>query len=255
MITFSEAQLSAWFSPILWPLLRTLAVFTVAPVFSSRSLPMRVKVGLAFVVAVGAQASLARQPAISFFGPLAVQTAVTQVVLGLALGFAVRVVFTTVEFVGELVGLQMGLNFASFFDPLSNGQASATATFYGQMASLLFIAMNGHLLVLLAVLRSFEAFPVDVNLLQTLEQLKLQSLGAELFSSALWMALPLLGVLMLLNFALGMISRVAPQMNIFAIGFPLTLTLGLLSIALTLPALEQPVTKLFEHALELFVAR
>lgn len=252
MISLSEAQLTAWLSPVLWPFLRTLAVFTAAPVFSSRAFPVRVKVALALLVAVCAQASLANQPVVSFTGALALETLVQQVGVGLAIGFAVRVLFASMGLVGEIIGLQMGLNFATFFDPSSNSQASAVSAFFNHMASLLFIVFNGHLLVLMAVVKSFNAFPVGMGLLEVLNTVRLFDLGADLFSSALWLALPMTALLMLVNLGLGIISRVAPQINIYAVGFPLTLIVGLLGITATLPMLEQPVTGLFEHALELF---
>lgn len=112
--------------------------------------------------------------------------------------------------------------------------------------------MNGHLMVLMAVNRSFESFPIDQNFLQALSQMKLHTLGTELFASALWIALPMVGLLMFANLALGVISRVAPQMNIFAVGFPITLVVGLLGIALTLPMLDQPFIALMGRVIDIF---
>jgi len=127
LITFSEAQLVSWLSPVLWPFLRVLAMFSVAPVFSQRVIPMRLKIGLAFLVAVCAQPVLGDQPVIGINSPQALGTLIQQVGVGLAVGFAVRLVFAAVEVAGEVVGLQMGLNFASFFDPTTNAQLSAVA--------------------------------------------------------------------------------------------------------------------------------
>ena len=115
-------------------------------------------------------------------------------------GFAVRLVFASVELAGELIGLQMGLNFAAFFDPLTSTQASAVSRFFGQMAVLLFVVVNGHLLVLMAVIKSFDAFPVDGNVLDMLQRVRLHELGAELFASALWIALPMIGFLLFVPF-------------------------------------------------------
>ena len=255
MITFTEAQLAAWLSPIVWPFLRVLAMFSVAPVFSLKSIPQRAKVALAFLVALAAQASLVGQPLISLNSSLALGAVVQQVGVGLAIGFAVRLVYASVELAGELVGLQMGLNFASFFDPASNAQVSAVSRFLGHMSVLLFVVMNGHLMVLMAVIKSFDSFPVDGNFLETLQHIKMYSLGAELFASALWMALPMVGMLLFVNLTMGVISRVAPQMNIYAIGFPVTLTMGLIGVTVTLPMLDQPIMALMERAIDLFATR
>ncbi len=255
MISFSEAQIAAWLSPIIWPFLRVLAVFSVAPVFSMRVVPMRVKIGLAFLVALCAQAMLVNQPVVSITGPDALAAVAQQVAVGLAMGFAVRLVFASVELAGEIIGLQMGLNFASFFDPSSNAQVSAVARFFGHMATLLFVAINGHLLILMAVVKSFDQFPVTGNFLQSLSKMRLHEIGTSLFSSALWIALPMIALLMFVNLTLGIISRVAPQMNIYAVGFPVTLTVGMLGIAATLPMLEQPVLALMRQAIDLFAAQ
>src|SRR6218665_664508 len=178
-----------------------------------------------------------------------------QVAVGLAIGFALRLVFTAVELGGEIIGLQMGLNFASFFYPVAHAQISAVTRFFENLVLLLFIVGNGHLLVLMAVVESFDRFPVDGNFLQALGQMRLHTLGSAIFSSALWIALPMIALLLFVNLTLGIISRVAPQMNIYAVGFPVTLTVGLLGITATLPMLESPVLALMQQAVELFVTQ
>jgi flagellar biosynthetic protein FliR len=123
------------------------------------------------------------------------------------------------------------------------------------MASLLFVVLNGHLMVLMAVIRSFEVFPVNQNFLEALSLMKLYSLGGELFASGFWIALPVVGMLMFANLALGVVSRVAPQMNIYAVGFPITLTVGLVGIAAALPLLDRPFIALMERAIDIFTGR
>ncbi|HRL98622.1 MAG TPA: flagellar biosynthetic protein FliR [Acidovorax sp.] len=252
MITFTEAQLMGWLSPILWPFLRVLAVFTVAPVFSLRSVPMRVKVGLAFLIALCAQGVLGDQPVISVNGTAALGAVAQQLAVGLAIGFAVRLVFAAVELAGEVIGLQMGLNFASFFDPSANAQISAVARFFSHMATLLFVVINGHLMILMAVVKSFDSFPVDGHFLQSLAQMRLYELGGSIFASALWISLPMVALLLFVNLTLGIISRVAPQMNIYAVGFPVTLTVGMLGITATLPLMEQPILALLQRSIDVF---
>lgn len=255
MISLTEAQVVAWMSPLIWPFLRVLAVFTSAPIFSSRAFPVRARIGLALLIAIAAQPSLSGQPVISITGPEAFGAVAQQLGIGLAIGFTVRLVFSAVELAGEVVGFQMGLNFAAFFNPSLNTQSSAVASFFGQMSTFLFIVMNGHLLVLMAIIKSFDAFPVDQNFLEAVRQLKLYSLGADLFATGLWIALPMLGMMMFVNLGLGIVSRVAPQMNIYAIGFPITLTVGLIGITVTLPMLDQPLMALMERAIDMFLKR
>ena len=243
MISVTEAQLTDWLSPILWPFFRILAVFTAAPIFSSRAFPVRARIGLAFLIALAAQASLNNQQVIGINSPDAFGAVLQQVGVGLAIGFAVRLVFSVFELAGQVVGFQMGLGFAAFFDPSTSAQSSAMGRFYANIAALMFLAVNAHVVVLMAVIRSFEAFPVDQNFLSALQKMQLHTLGAELFASALWIALPVIGMLMFANLALGIVSRVAPQMNIFSVGFPVTLAVGLL---------DQPFMRLMGRVLEIF---
>ncbi|MDR7150919.1 flagellar biosynthetic protein FliR [Hydrogenophaga palleronii] len=252
MPTFTEADIMAWVMPVFWPFLRILAVFSSAPIFSSRSVPVRTRVGLAFVVAVCAQAGLPPQPLIGLTDPMAFQVVLQQVVLGVAIGLAVRIVFASVELAGELIGLQMGLNFAGFFDPTTNSQTSTVGRFFGNMTMLLFVVLGGHLMLLQVVVASFETFPVGGNAFESINRLRLHELGAVMFRYGLWIALPMIGMLLFINIVLGIVSRIAPQMNAFAIGFPLTLSAGLLGIAFTLPMLDTPVIALMRLATSIF---
>ncbi|MBA4263769.1 MAG: flagellar biosynthetic protein FliR [Comamonadaceae bacterium] len=252
MPTFTEADIMAWVMPVFWPFLRILAVFSSAPIFSSRSVPMRTRVGLALIVAVCAQAGLPPQPLIGLTDPMAFQAVLQQVVLGVSIGLAVRIVFASVELAGEMIGLQMGLNFAGFFDPSTNSQTSTVGRFFGNMTMLLFVVLGGHLMLLQVVVASFETFPVGGNAFESINRLRLHELGSVMFRYGLWIALPMIGMLLFINIVLGIVSRIAPQMNAFAIGFPLTLSAGLLGIAFTLPMLDTPVIALMRLATSIF---
>lgn len=253
MVTFTEAQVMAWVSPIFWPFLRVLAVFASAPIFSSRSVPNRTKIGLALVIALCLQPGLPDQTVISLSGPGAFAAVVQQLAIGIAIGLSVRIVFAAVEMAGEIIGLQMGLNFAGFFDPTTNSQTSSVGRFFGNMAMMLFVVLNGHLMLIQAVNASFVTFPIGGDPLGSLRELRLYELGSIIFTYGLWIALPMIGMLLFINVVMGIISRIAPQMNVFAIGFPLTLSAGLIGIAVTVPMLEQPVLRLMRVISEIFV--
>lgn len=252
MFTFNESQVLAWLTPLLWPFIRVLALFSALPVFSQRGVPMRVRVGLALFIALCAQAAVPAMPSIKLDSMPALVAVAQNVLIGLSLGFAVRLVFGAVEFAGELIGLQMGLNFAAFFDPMSGGQATASANFFGATVGFLFIVINAHLLVIAAVIQSFTAFPVGAEPFAFLHQIQPQVWGSEIFSLGLWIALPIVAMLLFINLVLGIISRVASQMNVFAIGFPVTLGVGLLGIVLTLPLMQAPFTLALEKMLAYF---
>lgn len=249
MISFTDAQLTAWIAPLIWPFLRTLALFTAMPVLGSRAVPARVRIGLAAFIAFAAQPSLPPMPVVPLDSGLAVVLVVQQVLIGLSIGFAVRVLVAAIEFAGELIGLQMGLNFAGFFDPVSASQGTATARFLGTTVSWLFVVINGHLLVIAALGQSFTSFPVGPEPFAFLKAAQPHRWGAEIFATGLWIALPLLVMLIFVNLVLGLISRVAPQMNVFAIGFPITVGVGLVGLFLTLPLLQTPFLMAMDRVL------
>ncbi len=252
MIEFTEAQLLAWINPVLWPFLRALAVFSSLPVLGTATVPVRVRVALAGLIALAAQAGLPEMPQVALDTPAAFMLVLQQVVIGLSIGFAVRVVFAAVEFAGEIIGLQMGLNFAGFFDPVNATTATATSRFFGTTVAWLFIVINGHLLVVAALIESFTAFPVGPEPFEFLRTTLPHRWGAEVFSIGLWIAMPLVTMLLFVNLMLGMISRVASQINIFAIGFPVTIGVGLLGMVLTLPLMQQPFTMALGQLLAAF---
>ncbi len=253
MPTFTEADIMGLVMPVFWPFLRVLAVFSSAPIFSARSVPMRSRVALAMLVALCAQAGLPEQPMIALTDPRAFETVLQQVVIGVAIGLAVRIVFSAVELAGEMIGLQMGLNFAGFFDPTTNSQSSTVGRFFGNTTMLLFIVMGGHLMLLQVVIASFETFPVGGSAFEAVGRLRLHELGSVVFRYGLWIALPMIGMLLFINIVLGFVSRIAPQMNAFAIGFPLTLSAGLIGIAFTLPMLDRPVLALMQMTTRMFM--
>ena len=159
MIAFTEAQILGWITPLLWTFLRALALFSALPVLGTRTVPARVRVALAGFIALAAQGSLPPAPEVPLDSAPALMLVAQQVLIGLSLGFAVRVVFASVEFAGEVIGLQMGLNFAGFFDPVTASNGTATSRFFGTTIAWLFVVSGGHLLVVAALAQSFVTFP------------------------------------------------------------------------------------------------
>ena len=231
----------------------TLALFAGMPTFSQRNVPLRLRIGLSLFIAVAAQPSLPEMPITPLDSlPTLLLLVAQQLLIGLSMGFAVRIVFAALEFAGEIIGLQMGLNFAGFFDPATAQQATATSSFFSTMVAFLFIAMNGHLLVIEAVVQSLVAFPVSPEPFAFLHAVRPEAWGAEIFRLGLWIALPLIAMLLFVNMMLGIIARVAPQISIFSVGFPITLGVGLVGVMFTLPLLQGPFTAALEQMLMMF---
>ena len=242
MITFSQAQLDVWLAGVLLPFIRVLALFTAAPLLSHKGFPVRARVAAALVIAIVA-APFANVPTgitlttASGFGLVA-----QQVAIGLALGFAARLLFAAFELAGELIGLQMGLSFAGFFDPSGAGD-SAVGSWLHTLALMLFVAINGHLVLIEAVIASFRTFPITADAFTSLRGVRLDLLASDMFRIALTIALPATMLMLFVNLALGFASRVAPQLSIFSVGFPVTLLAGLGALAIGTPHLLAPLSE------------
>ncbi len=249
MLTFSADQLMGWVGLYLWPFLRVLALFMAAPLFSDRAIPMRVKIGLGVAVAIVIAPTLPLQQQVSLDSAQTFPLVIQQVLIGLALGFMVRLVMAGIKMAGELIGLQMGLSFAGFFDPQSQQGGTAVGSWLGLIAMLMFLGINGHLLLIHTLADSFRIFPIGTGAFTINDIKSLVAAGADMFRLGLQLALPFIAVLLIVNLALGVMVRVAPQLNLMSVGMPATITTGFASLYLLLPYLEQPLTRALERSL------
>jgi flagellar biosynthetic protein FliR len=155
-----------------------------------------------------------------------------------------------VDVAGELIGLQMGLSFAVFYDPQNAGQSSTLAEFLGLLATLIFLAMDGHLMVLSVLVESFRLLPVGAAPLAASGLRDIVAWAAIVFSAGVLLALPLIAALLVTNIALGVITRAAPQLNLFAVGFPVTIVMGFGALLLTLPQAAPVLGNLFQQGID-----
>lgn len=250
MISLTDAQLNAWLINFIWPLTRILGLIMVAPVFGHRAVPARVKIGLGVFIALIIAPALPPMPAVGLGSWHGLFILLQQLLIGVAIGFTMRVVFAAVEAAGEIVGLQMGLGFASFFDPQSAGQTLVLARFFSMLMALLFLAVNAHLLLLGVLVESFHSLPVSAQPLAGAGFRNVAGFGATVFAAGLQLALPLIAILLMINLALGILTRSAPQLNIFAIGFPITLGAGLIVLTVTLPYFAPQFEQLIQSGLK-----
>lgn len=248
MITFTSEQLAAWYGAVFWPLVRVLALFAVAPLLSHRAVPARIKVALAVGIALVLAPTIPTPPITDALSGAGLALLAQNILVGLMLGFAVRLVFAALELAGELIGLQMGLSFAGFFNPASGMTQNAVGSFMSLLALLMFIAIDGHLMLLHALAESFRLFPLSGGGTLPLALDDLVRLGSGMFAIALSLALPFLAVMLLTNVVLGVLARVAPQLNVFAIGFPMTILVGLATLMLMLPYIEAPLRGALQRA-------
>ncbi|MDO4637040.1 MAG: flagellar biosynthetic protein FliR [Lautropia sp.] len=245
MITFTEAQIIGWLLALLLPLFRLLGLFSSAPLLSSRSIPVRYRVVAALSLSLLA-APIVHGNTPNLDDPNLFLVLANEVLTGLAIGLISRVLLVSMEMAGEIIGLQMGLSFASFFDSSTNNNANAIGRLFNAISLACFATLNGPLLLIATTMKSIEVLPSGIDARQFLGRIDIAAVLSQIFQLGLLMALPYMALLLFINLSLGLISRIAPQINIFAIGFPITISAGLLLLTLNLPALSQPIAELHQ---------
>lgn len=245
MLSVTDTELQAWITAVVLPLFRVLGLMTSAPVLSNRAMPIRLRVAIAVVVSLLVSMVVTVPPDVNLASGNSWLLVAREIAIGLLIGFVARLIFAAFEMAGELIGLQMGLSFAGFFDP-SAGHSNAIGRLLNNFAMLTFVALNGPLVLLVAVVQSFEAFPVATTAFDW-GRFDLIALSANLFTTGLSMALPFMMLLLFMNCVLGVISRVAPALNVFAIGFPITIGCGLLLLAIAFPLFERPLSQAMQR--------
>lgn len=233
MISFTDFEVQAALASMLWPFVRIMALIQTAPFFGHRAVPARVKIGLALLVTMMIAPATQTYP-VDAFSAEGLMLLVQQIIIGATLGFGLRAIFAAFELAGDLIGLQMGLGFASFLDPQRNAPSPLLSTFLMMAALLVFLATDGHLTLLMTLGESFQVLPIAPSPLAGLDWIRLAGLGTIVFSAGLQIALPVLAAVLALNIALGFVSRSAPQLNIFNLGFAITLLAGMLLLWLAL---------------------
>ncbi|MFZ6861211.1 flagellar biosynthetic protein FliR [Undibacterium sp. Ji67W] len=250
MISFASKDLIALVMAFVWPLTRILGLIAVAPPFGNRTVPTRIKLGFGIVIAFIITPTI---PPFADADPLSLagmMILIQQFVIGLGMGFVMRVAFAAIEMAGTVAGMTMGLGFASFFDPQTRGNTSAISQFLVLVATVLFFALNAHHSLLLALMDSFKSIPISTTLQSGFDFHRLAIWGEQIFIGGLRLSMPLIAALLLANVALGILTRAAPQLNLFGIGFTITITVGFLILATILPYLSVPIENLFQLAIE-----
>jgi flagellar biosynthetic protein FliR len=250
VLTLTTLELNAWIAGLLWPLTRILGMIASAPLFGHASVPTQVKVILGVLLALIVAPNVPGVPAVDPTSYAGLLILVQELLVGLAMGFSMRLVFAAVEYAGELASATMGFGFAVFFDPTTQGRTAAISQFMSMVATMAFLAVNAHLVLLAALTESFASLPISATPLSGAAPLELARLGGRIFSAGLQLSLPIIAALLITNIALGILTRAAPQLNIFGIGFPITLGVGMLTISVALPYLNTPMQNLFNEGIE-----
>jgi len=246
VITLTTGQIEGWIAAWLWPFMRIGACLMVAPVFGAGAVPARSRLVLAGALTL-LVAPLLKQPQVPMFSAQGLIITVQQLLVGIAIGFVLQIVFDALAMGGQLLANTMGLSFAFNVDPLRGTGSPVVGQFYTLIATLTFLALNGHLAIVQALVDGFNTLPISTDglALEGFHQVALW--GTQLFRGALMVALPGVTALLIVNLAFGVVSRAAPSLNLFAIGFPVTLIGGLLVILAGLPAMQSGFVRLMHE--------
>ena len=235
-MTLDVAWLLPWLDRFLWALARVSGLCLLAPVFGASVIPMRVRLGMVVVLSLvlAPLAHAAPPDVLSAAGMLGLAG---QLAIGAATGFVLKLVFDAVQFGGGLVGQSMSLGFAEVVDPQAGGSANVLGQFYLVLVTLLFLAMDGHLRLIALLADSFTSLPPGGPALDANGLHAVLAFGVQLFGGAVRVALPAMTSLLVVNIGFAAISRAAPSMNLFAVGFPITVSLGFIALWLSLRSL------------------
>ena len=248
MLTLNSDLIQAWVVTILIPLVRILGFVAIAPFFGNQAISMPIKVAMGILLAMMIAPAAPAMPIVDLLSLGGILIIAEQMIIGLAIGLMMQIIFSAIEMAGQVSGMTMGFGFATSYDPQSAGSTIVISQLMGILALLVFLSMNGHLIMISALLESFYAFPVTAEP-RMIDGMTIAIWGAKLFSISLQLSLPIVATLLITNLALGILTKSSPQLNIFGIGFPITLCVGFVVIMLMLPTMAAPYQYILEQGM------
>ena len=248
-IDLTTGQLEAYVAQGFFPFARIGACLMVAPMFGARFVPTRSRVVLAAAI-TALVIPLLPAPGIAPFSPQGFIVVAQQLLIGVAMGFALQVIFDALGLAGQLLANSMGLSFAFNVDPLRGSSTAALGQLYIILATLTFLALGGHLALLEVLVQGFTTMPIGSEGLGRQGLWNLVLWGGQLFAGAIAIALPGVTALLIVNLAFGVVSRAAPSLNLFAVGFPISLVVGLLVVLAGIGPLQEGVAQLIAQGFE-----
>jgi len=249
MLNLPVSELTGMVGEFLWPLFRIAAFFMFVPIISSQLVPARVRLGLAVLITLAVTPLLPDMPVLDGLSFEAYLLVGQQLLIGFSMAFIFQLFFQIFVLTGQMIAMQMGLGFASMVDPVNGVSVAVLSQFYLMLVMLMFVCMNGHLVVIEVFIESFKVMPVGYEVFDVGIFMQLAKWGGWMFASALVIALPALCALLVVNFAFGIMNRAAPQLNVFALGFPVSMLVGLMIVFVTLTRFVPQFDKLAEQSL------
>lgn len=247
----SAAEASAFVASLIWPFMRISALLMAMPVIGTRMVSVRVRVVMAMLLSFMALPLIPPVPAVDPLSTAGLMVSMQQVLIGLAMGFVLQMVMGALTIAGEAIAMTMGLGFASMVDPANGVNVPVLSQFFLIMGTLLFLALGGHLMIIQLIVSSFDALPVSVNGLERDAFWSIIQFGSQMFIGAIWIALPALISILVITLAMGIMTRAAPQLNIFSVGFPATMLAGFIILMLIMPSVLPRFNQLLLQGMQL----
>jgi flagellar biosynthesis protein FliR len=244
------AQLESWIGSAFWPFVRIGACLMVAPLFGASYLPRRLRIVIALALTVVLLPVIPRPTSLTVMSADGFVTTAQQVLIGVAMGFALQLMFDALTLAGQLLANAMGLGFAFTIDPLRAVTTQSLGQLYVLLGTLTFLALNGHIALIETLARSFQTLPIGPQGLSPAALHALANWGSTMLLGAVRIALPGLTALLVINLAFGVTSRAAPALNLFAVGFPITLAIGMLVVLLGLPSMQSGLIEMLGSAFQ-----
>jgi flagellar biosynthetic protein FliR len=249
-LVINAADVSQWVSRLWWPSLRIGGFMATAPIASEKTIPGRVKIVATLALTV-LLAPLAPVPdSLSIFSGAGILTAVQEILIGGAIGMVMELAFEALTFAGQTISMTMGLGFATLVDPQRGASVPVLGQLFMIMGTLTYLAINGHLVLLGALANSFQTLPIGMASIDQHFLLAVATWGARIFETGLLVALPAVIALVIVNMALGVVTRAAPQLNLFGIGFTITLLCGFFVLIVGLDGVMVGISGLIDTALQ-----
>jgi flagellar biosynthetic protein FliR len=249
-VTFTEEQVVQFILQYFLPFVRIGAMLMVMPVVGSKIVSPRVRLVLSMLVTVIVVPLIPEIPSITGLSPMTLLYVAQEAALGVMVGFIFQVAFQVFILSGQFMAMKMGLGFASMNDPTNGVQTTVLSQFFLMIITLMFVATNGHLLLIELIVDSFTSLPPGAWVIDIQVFYSVASLATWMFSAALVLSLPVLTSLLFVNIAFGVMSRAAPQLNIFAVGFPFTLIVGLVLVWLGLTNISPAFEEIMAYSLQ-----
>jgi flagellar biosynthesis protein FliR len=249
-LALTDAQIATWVAGFMLPLFRVAAVLMTMPIFGTTLVPQRVRLYFSLAITVVIAPSLPPMPEVHALDLSALLLIAEQIIIGAMLGLSLQLFFQAFVVAGQIISIQMGMGFASMIDPTNGVSVAVIGQFFTMLVTLLFLAMNGHLVVFEVLVESFTTLPVGSGL-DMGNLWVVVGRGGWLLGAGLLLVLPAITALLVISVAFGVMTRAAPQLNMFSIGVPLTLVLGMAILWITLGDILNQFPPLAVNALQL----